>query len=521
MKIIIHNDNINTEIFDYEIKADINENIDKSLSEIVEELENLKDIETIYIKDNLSNNYLEFLGIRLAYHIRFSKKLKNIFLVIISELSYFVLNKLNYLSKIVITENTFLIKSSEIINFSIPHINFDFKHFLENIEIYPPKDYLSHHSITNEWAIDIWSRILNIETELIKKNKEKLEYMLYYKYLKAKFEKDFNVNLPKNYKTKEFYGKILLIDDKKEWGEVIKNYLDKFFPKVEFDFLGGFNRDISINKIEKLVENKIKEFDPDTIILDLRLLEKESEKIKEISGYKITKLIKKLNPSIQIILFTASKDSLILNAFFNQIIGYIQKDSPFEKYQIKSSFENFNEIIMRALKRKYLKKIWQITKNIKKLKFKNYFFAKEVKNNADLVFEILNSNMKDSFIYAVYQMIRILESISKELIYFDNQEKCCKFKIDNEILFHREENKPLQKNSLRLKIYETLQKLEIYDEEKKELICEFIEFRNRKIHGGTNQKSYCQKKIEKITHKILINFYEICFLILKRMENNV
>ena len=58
---------------------------------------------------------------------------------------------------------------------------------------------------------------------------------------------------------------------------------------------------------------------------------------------------------------------LILNIFFNQIIGYIQKDSPFEKYSAKNSFESFNETIIRALKKRYLKKIWQITEDIKNL----------------------------------------------------------------------------------------------------------------------------------------------------------
>jgi len=508
MKIIIHNDNVKTPCFDYEIKADIKENIDNSLNEIIKKIERFDNLEIIFIKDNLSKNHLEFLGIRLAFHIRFSEKFRNLPIVIISELSVFSLNKLNKLAHILFTDNIFLIKSEEIENFKLHKIGFDFNRFLEETEVNPPKDYLSHHSITNEWAVDVWSKLLKIDSDLILKNREKLEYMLYYKYLKAKFERKNLRSLSQNDKTKEIYGKVLLVDDKKEWGEIIESYLKKAFPKVKFDFLGGFQKDISIEKIEILVEKKIKEFNPDTIILDLRLLNEESQKIKEISGYQIMEFIKKINPAIQIILFTASKDSLILNSFFNQITGYIQKDSPFEKYEIKNSFENFNEIIMRALNKRYLKKIWQTTQNIENLRFKDDDFGENIKENANLVFKILNSNMKDSFVYAIYQMIKILEEVRHNFIKWNKIERCNICKIDN---------KEFKKASIREDMYEILKRLEIYDEEKKELVCQVIEFRNRKIHGGKKEDSFCKGFIKAIRQKYLKDFYEICYLILEKI----
>jgi hypothetical protein len=36
-----------------------------------------KDFEVLFIKDNLSSNYLELLGLRVAYHIRLSSELGN------------------------------------------------------------------------------------------------------------------------------------------------------------------------------------------------------------------------------------------------------------------------------------------------------------------------------------------------------------------------------------------------------------------------------------------------------------
>jgi len=392
-----------------------------------------------------------------------------------------VLNKLTYLAKIFFTDNIFLIKSDEIETFKILKVKFDFKYFLENIEVKPPQDYLSHHNITNEWAIDRWASVLKIENELIQKNREKIDYLLYYKFLKAKFEQNTSkLGFIKN----SMQGKVLLIDDKLEWKEIIKGYLNKFFSKVEFDFLGDFEKDIGIEEIKKRVNLKIEEFNPDTIILDLRLLNSESDKIKEISGYKILEFIKKLNPAIQIILFTASKDSLILNAFFNKVLGYIQKDSPFEKYEYENNFKNFNRLIKNGLKKRYLKDIYEITEKTEKLSFEDKEFEKEIKSNAQLIFNILNSNMENSFVYAVYAMVKILEIVSYKR--FANDER-----------------------ALGLKVKEIAKDLNINNE-----IEQVIKFRNSSIHGG-EKRSYYKNFIEKPTSDNIVKWYETCFFILE------
>jgi len=78
----------------------------------------------------------------------------------------------------------------------------------------------------------------------------------------------------------------------------------------------------------------------------------------------------------------------------------------------------------------------------------------------------------------------------------------------------------IEKNSLRLKVYEILKKLKIYDEKKRELICEIIEFRNRKVHGNKKQNSHCKEFIEKVSQKKLIEFYRVCYLILDNIKSN-
>ena len=73
--IVIHNNNIDLFLFENDIPFDSTDNIDKYISEkIIPELLG-NDFDRIFIKDNLSLNYLELVGLRVAYHIRLSQEL--------------------------------------------------------------------------------------------------------------------------------------------------------------------------------------------------------------------------------------------------------------------------------------------------------------------------------------------------------------------------------------------------------------------------------------------------------------
>ena len=95
--IAIHYDNIIDIAFDDDIKFNSDDNIDKYISSniIKEELQK-KEFNTIFIKDNLSSNYLELYGLRVAYHIRLSNELGNkrfVPIVIISDFDESTLNR--------------------------------------------------------------------------------------------------------------------------------------------------------------------------------------------------------------------------------------------------------------------------------------------------------------------------------------------------------------------------------------------------------------------------------------------
>lgn len=75
--LLIHNDNVKYENFTNSIKFSlVDSDIDKSISNYIITDKKLKDTDIVFIKDNLSSNYIELLGLRVAYHLRLSGELK-------------------------------------------------------------------------------------------------------------------------------------------------------------------------------------------------------------------------------------------------------------------------------------------------------------------------------------------------------------------------------------------------------------------------------------------------------------
>ena len=118
---LVHHDNvISLDFIDHKIKfqAD-NGDIDKYITESIIPQIKENSIDIIYIKESLSDNYLELYGLRLAYHIRLSSELEEyrfLPIVIISELDVYLLNKLTQTAKILFSKN---------ISCSIKHRLFD------------------------------------------------------------------------------------------------------------------------------------------------------------------------------------------------------------------------------------------------------------------------------------------------------------------------------------------------------------------------------------------------------------
>lgn len=413
-----------------------------------------KDFNILFIKDSLSDNYLELYGITLAYYIRLSAELGDkrfVPIVIISDVDGYILNKLTPMANILFTKNTFVARNEissydyfEKVFEQIKPFNDFKKEFLDLINIDPPQDYLSHHDITNEWSIYRWAEFLKIDTATTKANKAKIENMLYFKYLKALYpitdyyienDNEADLLIDKQVKSSSLkivkkvekpIQKVLYIDDEwdKGWEDIFKEFFSKKHKQeFQLETISEINKDTNYDSIEALVKDSLTSKSIDAVILDMRLTKEDHEQtnVKELSGVKLLELIKSFNPGIQVILLTASEKSAILDeANKYNILGYIKKESPSDdSIYTKTVFEKLKTLIDSGFDKKYLKDIWNIQQEILKLDIFVTDKYNEIKKEVEFIFELLDSSMEKRFKFAMLTIYKVLEIIKD--IYIDDK----------------------------------------------------------------------------------------------------
>jgi len=436
-RVFIHNNNLCEDFENRELYAQ-NIEVDKYISSNLLDKVKAANPDIIFIKDALTEQYIDLLGLRVAMHIRLSTgKLKYLPIVIVSELSHIILQKLSPLAKILITKNIFLIKNTKeaINNFDETLIkpfegNEYYEKFLNLIEIEPPKDYLSHHSIANEWSIYKWGKALSLSTDNIKENNETINHLLYFKYLVAKDYSD-DIDFEK-LKTKfQNAGRIVSIDDELDngWRDIFKSIF-KYNKKITFQSLNYDYKDKGYWAVKMKVLKFIEDHNPDVVLLDLRLVQADHEEerdIEDISGIKILQEIHKINAGIQVIMLTATGKSTILEKLYEyNILGYIKKEHPDDKdLNTKENIEKLMHLVDQGFQKSYLKEISLTQKKILELNImKNALLTLdgdnqmvEIKNSIPQVFDILNSNIPKGFVYSTFVIFKCLESIVKFYMY--------------------------------------------------------------------------------------------------------
>lgn len=515
--VVIHHDNICAlDLFNSHIKFSLSEDdVDSYMCRIIEELDE-QNFEMIFIKDNLGANYRELFGIRMAYHIRLSEELGNkrfTPIVIISDFDAEQLNRFDPLAEILFSKNVFLINNAKeaiekIQSFNIQNLTTEEyeNEFLSKIKIEAPKDYLSHHSIANEWSIYRWSDLLNVETDTTKANRSKIENMLYFKYLKAIYSTKDKKSLEINKPSKK--GNVLLIDDEwnKGWADIIKTVLE--FEGIaldvfEYDFKDKTNFNLIVQLKFKLLREQIES--ADVVILDLRLVDSDhdNDDIDSYSGVKILHTIHEINAGIQVIMLTATSKSTILEKLYDKkILGYVKKEHP-DDTSIDTA-ENINKLIRlvdKGLERKYLKKVFLIERELLALPLLQIEFSfdmedndkklLEVKNTIPKIFETLDSNIPKPFVSAMLTIYKCLEIINDYYIYEQYDEIERKLKA-----YWRNNSKIIDSDgnaSVNNKTKNILKKLGVSDDEMIRLIDEISCSRNYEIHFG-EIKSFCRNK---------------------------
>lgn len=358
----------------------------------------------IFIKVGLTQNFMEYYGIRLACHIRMTSSLKEkscIPIVFISQETCQFLGLTGELSEILFTEGIYLMEDNpKELNKYIKLFNENklksltkIDDFLFRMKIKPCAEYDSHHGIANEWSLLRWSQILQIDEydESFASIKQNTEGLLYYKYLSLKNPIALETSsLAINFKGK---GKVLYIDD--EWNKgwstifkhIFKNNSSYEFKTFEYDFS---DKEFSVGA--SLIKSEICAYDPDIVILDLRLFKEDFEKDKtpdKLSGFKILEEIKKKNLGIQVIVFTASNK--VWNFQKLQVAGadyFVLKNSP-ESISIDStsdSIKNFTESIEKASEKVFVK-------NLILLLDKIFAFLKAENTSENSRYEILIKNL--------------------------------------------------------------------------------------------------------------------------------
>ena len=356
-------------------------------SEFLKSLPNKK-YDAIFIPINLSvDNYLEFSGLRIGYHIRLTSEFNNqeTPIVFMARESAFEINKLSFLGEILGCPQIYMTDKLEIDDFvrQIEFIQSTSKEnvlngFLERIHIKPTGNYTTHHTIANEWSILRWfktilkSEIIDYIPEEIESIESKINSNLYYKYLTCKFPVNNVQGLSVEDLKLKFNGKILYIDDEKDkgWNELFcALFYDGIINKVEdYESFGTEFKELEKDEIIKLSVNKAKDFD--LVILDFRLTEDDFYETdpKKITGYQILEGIKAHNKGIQVVVFSATNKVWNLQALQDAgADGFIVKESPeniIDKYFTVESLKNVTTIIDSCFKYKFLKNIFHTSKDL-------------------------------------------------------------------------------------------------------------------------------------------------------------
>ena len=499
-------------------------NIDVQLNSIV--FDNLYEVEydNIIIPLCFGNILSDFLGLRLATHIRTSEtlnKTKNIFIYSFVALGDLVENECFGIIK---SKGVFLVNYNykDLLQASI-YQGIDLKtdelvNEVKKVDLKVSSNNNDNHNIANEWAIVRWSKSLGVSDSAIEKIKKKVENDLYFKYLSSIYSNSNLKPINKKELSIENKGKVLYIDDEAEkgWFELF-TYIIYDINQMDFVHLDEqFNEHSQVEIIDICLE-KIKSFDPELVILDFRLHKSDLyNNIKEVTGYQILNKIKEFNKGIQVIIFSATNKIWNLQALQEAgSDGFIIKESPENSVDPEFTIESIQNMIKSidsSLGMMFLKEVCNNIDSIKlhllnvsndcdekefekllKMKFKNEIFIQ-----LDIIYDCLKKSsidistiIKDENSYLNLSFISIFKII--ELINdFYTNEKGDKLRSGRENIQNYDQNLNAFNNitnqypSTREKIM-TIINFELNESPIifVSKINQFIKFRNNIIHPKT------------------------------------
>lgn len=389
----------------------------------------------------------DYNGLRLAMHIRCTKtlnQLKNIFLYGFVDYSYIIKNEFFDILK---TKNVHLIEySKNAFGKALLHPTefLDSKNLpkeIRKIKLEVPENYEDSHSIANEWAIFRWSSAINALDEDIESIILKVDHQLYFKYLSTIYPTQEIPEIAKRDLKIIHTGnpKVLYIDDEadKGWSEIFCSILYDV-NELDFTYLDEELNTLSQDEIIALSVEKIKSDDIDLVLLDFRLHPNDfiSSNIEEVTGLRLLRAIKDMNPGIQVIMFSATDKTWNLQVLQEaQADGFIIKESPERSIDPRNTSDSIEKLITTinsCLSRMFLKKFYSDLSVLKSQlnPRKNYNTStnplpKEFVNESlkwlELSYDLLRGeNTQDKLAASFIFMFSVIEDLTNRVINIDN-----------------------------------------------------------------------------------------------------
>lgn len=470
--ILIHNDNTyllkafhERSWFTEKFSPSDNTDLDVQLSGFIDNFLINRDVSAIFIKINLSANYLEFVGLRLGIHIRLSRiypDIQNLPIVFLGEESFEEITRIYGYSQILCGSGIYLV--SEIrkdVNYYFDAIEQgtlkgcqSTEELIHSLKIEPPSNYETSHSIANEWSLlRYWSMLdadySNEHYSKLENNLQELNYpkSLHFKYAdsyskRQKFKKGKNTISPRINGVNGM--KIGVIDDEIDKGWL--HFYNYIFIKSGADVVSftDFSREHSkaelICKIQEWILSSLYSNNPiDIFVVDLRLHEDDftETNYEDLSGLRIVRFIKNQNPGIQIIIATASNKVWNFQKCLSEGVKYFcVKESPSlnnSRSDTAISFNHFSRQLAEASSDVFLSKLYLIVNDLcLNNKFVNsrnneeLEFGRRVFEGGGLlkeVFTLLNINHNQLINNALLLCFNILENYAEMYSAFDSSWK--------------------------------------------------------------------------------------------------
>jgi len=230
---------------------------------------------------------------------------------------------------------------------------------------------------------------------------------------------------------------------------------------------------------------------------------------------------------------------ILENLYKYGILGYIKKEHPHDiEISTKDNFDKLKNLVDKGLDKKYLKEVWEIQQNVLELTLSNEIVI-EIKS----IFEILDSDMKNKFNYAMFAIFKCIEIIT--YLYIKEKDRKAYWKDDANTIIQdtgyykyrkkeittdlehiKSENNKLYSGQGNISVENKIRtimhnKLSLISDDIHSQIKCIVCVRNHAMHQDKEyeDKDFCKKVIEqKVSKEKLIEWFKMLQTILEKID---